>query len=141
MESIGVCDPELCGPHSCGSVKPENTGLMPWVESAPTRLAANSEYKTPEDLLGQWLMGKCPREGDCSVPARQLRVLGETPDFRDVSGHDGSKNGLVGRFPTQGYSWPSPRLGREPLAQGMRSWLRWGLEQDGHEPLRVRLCE
>lgn len=87
MESIGVCDPELCGPHSCGSVKPENTGLMPWVESAPTRLAANSEYKTPEDLLGQWLMGKCPREGDCSVPARQLRVLGETPDFRDVSGH------------------------------------------------------
>lgn len=54
---------------------------------------------------------------------------------------DGTKNGLAGRFPTQGYSWLSPRLGREPLALGMRSWLRWGLEQDGHKPLRIWLCE
>lgn len=69
-----------------GSVKPENTGLMPWAESAPTRLAANSEYKTPEDLLGQWLVGRYPREGDCNVPARQLGVLGETPDCRDGCG-------------------------------------------------------
>lgn len=54
---------------------------------------------------------------------------------------DRTKNGLAGKFPTQGYSWPSPRLGREPLALGMRSWLRWGLEQDGPKPLGRRLCE
>lgn len=127
MESIGVGDPELCGPHSCGGVKPENTGLMPWTESAPTRLAGNSQYKTPEDLLGQWLVGKCPREGDCSVPARHLRVLGETPDCRDGSGQGRGKEWACWKVSNSGVQLAKPQVGQRATGTGDEELAEVGL--------------
>lgn len=100
---------------------------MNGAESAPTRLAANSKYKTPEDLLGQWLVGKCPREGDFGVPARQLRVLGKTPDCRNGSGQGQNEEWACWKVSNSRVQLAKPQVGQRATGTGDEELAEVGL--------------
>lgn len=96
-------------------------------ESAPTRLAAHSEYKTPDDLLGQWLVGRCPREGGCSVPAGRLRGLGKPPDCRDSSGQGRNKEWACWQVSNSRVQLAKPQVGQKATGTGDEELAEVGL--------------